>query len=482
MTHDASSITPGATYDVARRVMVVSHLEIDDPIVLNEIRHWADGQRGPAAEDAALAQADLSPFCRQAIVTGAAAIRAAGGVQETRHLDSLISELGDRATQVSEQAAATATTAATQATTAMANATAEVQRNLLAAGKVAREELADHVERARALLVQEMQRLVGGDDPVLGAKLAVLLQNFSSQLDERINTRTDDLFAKAARQLDPRDPTSPLAEFTKRIGEQHEALSNNVQVGQRAIEESLDKLTAVVNAATATTSATAAIRAVSPLKGTAYADAVHQQIQTLAGIYGDEYIDTSTTTGLVPRCRKGDGVLIVPNTTGSGAGRIVIEMTDSDTARRQWTDYLDEAERNRDAVASLGIVRTIEQLAGGERLRIFGPRRIVVVHDPAVDDPALLRAVVLLLRAQATVTMARSGGEHLKTAEEKLSEAVGCLERLAEVQKAAGNIRKGADKIDGDCAWLHTSLQRLLSEASAALASGSGDEGAVSAA
>lgn len=482
MLHDASNNTPNARFEPTRRVLVIEHLEVEDPTVLGEIRHWTGGQRGPAGDDAALAKADLSTFCRLAITAGATAIRGAGGVQEAHHLDHLITEVGQRATEVSEQAASTTTAATTKATAAMVQATTEAQRNLLVAGKAARDELTEHVNQTRENLEQGIQRLVGGEDPVLGAKLSALLQGFGRQLDERINKRTDELFSKAARQLDPRDPTSPLAEFTKGIGQQHTMLSERLDARQKAIQDSLDKLTTVVHTATTSTSATAAITAVSPLKGTAYADAVHQQLQCLAVGNGDEYVDTSSMTGLVARCRKGDGLLVMPHPNGTGAGRIVVEMTDSDTSRRHWTEYMDEAERNRDAVASLGLVRTSEQMAGGERLRLFGPRRIVLAYDPAVDDAALLRAVVQLLRGQASLSATRSGTAHLRTAEEKLTEATNCLLRLAEVQKTAGGIRKGADKIDSDCAWMHTSLQRLLAEARGALSSSSDGETPASAA
>ena len=171
---------------------------------------------------------------------------------------------------------------------------------------------------------------------MLGGKLTVPLQNFGTQLDERINMRTDGLFSKAARQLDPRDPTSPLAEFTRGIGQQHIALSERLDTGQKAIQDSLDKLTTVVNTATASTSATAAITAICTLKGDAYADDINKQLQCLAVASGDEYVDTSSMTGLIARCRKGDGLLVVPHASGSGAGRIVVEMSDSDTTRRHW--------------------------------------------------------------------------------------------------------------------------------------------------
>lgn len=470
MTNEACTIVPpSAHYSPDPRALHITRMVIDDPLVIGELPHWSAGSRGPACSEAELAEADLTAFCRQALAAGAVAIRAASGTQVTQHLDRVIDEVGRRAAQVSREAAGTTTAAAAQATEAMSKATELAQRTLLQASKAAREGLTEHLDRTRAAMLEEVQRLVGGDDPVLATKLSSLLTEFGTQLDTRVNARTDELFSKAARQLDPRDPTSPLAEFTKGIGAQHAALTARLDIGQQAIKDSLDKLTDAVTASHVATSATAALRAVSPIKGGDFQDAVRDQLQTLAGHCGDEYVDTASKTGLIARCLKGDGVLTVALPGGTGVGRVVVETSDADTARRQWHVYLEEAERNRDAHASLGIVRTVDQMPGGDRLRVFGPRRIVLAHDPNVDSPDLLRAAVQLLRNQALLAASRTGNEQLHTVEEKLTEASDCLNKLGEIQRAAGNIRKGADKIDSECAGLHTSLHRLLAEASAAL-------------
>lgn len=118
----------------------------------------------------------------------------------------------------------------------------------------------------------------------------------------------------------------------------------------------------------------------------------------------DEYTETGTLVGRLARCKKGDGVLAVP---GEPA-KVVLEMTDS--PRTGWVDYLDEAERNRDAAASLSLVRTMEQ-NGGQSIRVLGSRRIVMAFAPEQDDPSLLRTVVMLLRAAAIAANARTGGE-----------------------------------------------------------------------
>lgn len=134
----------------------------------------------------------------------------------------------------------------------------------------------------------------------------------------------------------------------------------------------------------------------------------------IASGLGDEYDDTSAMIGQLPRCKKGDGVL----TVNAGAARVVLEMTDS--VRTGWTGYLDEAKRNRDAVASLGLVRTGDR-NGGQTIRLIGAQRVVMAFDPESDDPDLLRTVVMLLRTVAITTSARKGSHQVATAEEKIS-------------------------------------------------------------
>src|SRR3954463_15691846 len=107
----------------------------------------------------------------------------------------------------------------------------------------------------------------------------------------------------------------------------------------------------------------------------------------IAAGLGDEYTETGATVGQLSRAKKGDGLLDL----SGGSARLVLEMTDSN--RTGWTAYLDEAERNRGANASLGLVRHIDQNAG-QTFRSLGNRRVVMAFDPGNDDPELLRTVV----------------------------------------------------------------------------------------
>lgn len=150
-----------------------------------------------------------------------------------------------------------------------------------------------------------------------------------------------------------------------------------------------------------------------------------------------------------------------------GAARVVIEMTDS--SRTGWTDYFAEAERNRDAVASLGLVRTTDQ-NGGQTLRVIGAQRLVLAFDPDKDSPDLLRTVIMLLRTTAIATASRKGVHQVATAEEKIAEALNHLVKIDSVKKLSATIQKSATKIDSECTALHSAVRRLLDEALVALA------------
>src|SRR5699024_3659914 len=131
-------------------------------------------------------------------------------------------------------------------------------------------------------------------------------------------------------------------------------------------------------------------------------------LEHIAEGLGDEYVSTGSFGGALGRSKKGDGVL----TVGGGEARVVVEMHDSGD-RRVWNDYLDEAERNREAAASIGIVREAGQNQG-QVIRVLGSCRVVIAFDPATDEPDLLRTVVQLMRTAALSASARRDVEGLE--------------------------------------------------------------------
>ena len=93
----------------------------------------------------------------------------------------------------------------------------------------------------------------------------------------------------------------------------------------------------------------------------------------------------------------------------------------------------------------------------------------MLAFDPDSDDPELLRTGVMLLRTAAIAAATRRGAHQIATAEEKITEAVVQIEKLDEVKKTASSIQKNATKIENSCTGIDCGIQRLLSDALAAL-------------
>lgn len=238
-----------------------------------------------------------------------------------------------------------------------------------------------------------------------------------------------------------------------------EAMDKNHAAVVGKVEE-LAKAVAVQKAAADAASRTARL---TPLKGGGFEAEVDAVLHHIAAGLGDEYTSTGSFGGALGRSKKGDGVL----TVNGGDARVVVEMHDS-SDRRAWNDYLDEAERNREAAASIGIVRDASQ-NHGQVIRVLGARRVIIAFDPSTCEMDLLRTVVQLMRTAALAASARRDVEGLETAEENITASLGLLEGINKVKKAVESIRKGATTIDTESEALQTGITRHLGVALDAL-------------
>jgi len=80
----------------------------------------------------------------------------------------------------------------------MQKAAGDARKAIAETGKEARQSFADTVEGAKKALLIEVNRLVGGDDPELAARLGPLLERFGRDLDTRGTTQTRELLTTAA--------------------------------------------------------------------------------------------------------------------------------------------------------------------------------------------------------------------------------------------------------------------------------------------
>lgn len=438
--------------------LAIEQLTLRDRDVLREAQRWTSGHRGPIVDDTdTLADADLSAFITEVVKCGAVALAATGQASDAKELERMVAEVGEKAAASAARAAELTGQAAKDASAVMTKTVDSAKKALAEADENYRKEMAATVNTATVNITEQVNRLFGGSDPELVARLKPVLEQFSAELSIKAAAGTQELIATATKQFDLNDPTSPIAKHTAALDARQLAMSDLLMANHADLAKRFEEMTAALKVR----EAKAALISVTPRKGEPFAAGIHQFMEPIAAGLGDEYYDTGAMVGALPRCKKGDGLL----TTAEGA-RVVIEMTDS--PRSGWVDYLVEAERNRQAAASLGIVRSPEQ-NGGEVLRVLGPRRVVLAFDPDTDEPDLLRACVLLMRAASATVVARGGGEQLATAAEKVQTALSKLEKLATAKKSADVIRREATKIDKTVTDFATEVELVLAEALTAL-------------
>lgn len=446
-----------------QNAVVIEHLSISDEAVTREARRWTSGVRGPEVEDdEELAAADLTPFVTQAFKLGAMAISATGAEQDRFGIERLVNDLTDKAVESTNNAADSTERAMKDATEAMTKASEQTRKARAKAEMEHRKQLNELVRAAKTEFNSEIERLVGGEHPELLDRLQPLLDKFGTNLRSTVGKQTEELLAKVAKQFDSADPSSPMAQQSAKLTEEQKKLVEQLGKNHADLAAKVDDLATAIKVRTAAHEAKSSMAKVTPIKGGTFENQANSLLEGIATGLGDEYADTRTITGGVARSKKGDGVLTVEG----GSAQAVLEMTDS--SRTGWNGYLEIAERNRDASASLGLVRTQEQNAG-QAIRILGSRRIVMAFDPATDDAGLLRTVVILLRTAAIAASGRHGVDEVATAEEKISEALEQLTKVGKIKKDAGSIRKNADAIGRSCDDVDTGIRRLFNDALVAL-------------
>lgn len=455
------------SFDPAAMAIIITDLLVADPAVVNESRRWSTGERGAVVDFVDLAGADLGGFVTQALSVGAQAIALAGGAQDTFELERLVNEVGAKTAESTAQAAAETGRVVKAAADAVTKATEDARREIADTEAATRKTYAETVTATTAMLRGDVERVFGGENPELLTKLTPMLEAVGRKMGEQAFKQTGELLDKVSRQFDPADPTSPFAKQAKTLAEQQHALTESLNKNHLALVNKVGELATAVEvskaARTAAEEAAARTAKVTPLKGTAYEASIGRVMDGIAAGLGDEYAETGTLIGALVNCKKGDGVLAIDG----GAARVVIEMHDS-AVKRGWNDYLDEAERNREAAASIGLVPTAAQ-NGGQTVRVLSSRRLVLAFDPNEDDLDLLRTVVQLMRASAIAAASRQDVEGLATAEENILSALSLLEKINTIRSASGSIRRGADKIDKECNTVQTGVKRLLGQALDAL-------------
>lgn len=401
-------------YDPVEHALFVGDVRIDDKSVLKEATRWTAGQRGVSVPDRdALAAADLTPFLGEAFFLGAKVLANAGQERETGAIDDAVR----RATVQIEQATRRA----------MDDTEAAVRR--------IHDNVADTARGVQESVMARVSELIGGEHPELIERLRPVLDGVGATIETQVASAVE-------RATEGMQSTAE---------KRHEQVSVMLHDVHREV--------AVRNAKDETT---ARLKSVTTIKGFDYEEALNVVFSEMATAMGDDYVACGENAGLLPRNKKGDGVFRVNGSTA----KVVIEAHDG--VSKEWSSYLAEAERNRDAVASIGVVRKIEDNKG-HLLRVLGPRRVVVAYDPYEDDVDFVRSVVLLMRTVALTHTGRFGVEEIATAHSCIEDARAALTGLDEATRSANAIIGHVDKVNLAVRSTTAAVQRSLQSAITAL-------------
>ncbi|MFG1643759.1 hypothetical protein ACGFMK_25980 [Amycolatopsis sp. NPDC049252] len=448
--------------------LVFEHFVETDPQVVAEASRWVGGKRGSASPESMTEGEDLSSFASVALGLAAQVMALGPEASGVSSLAGTVIRMTDRAQKASEALTADVTRASAEASEATARAAREVAKataeTLAAARKQVNEDMSGTVDAATAQLRAELSRLLGGDDTPVARAVRDLVADQMAESSARLQRTFTETLGAVSSTLDVGNPTSPLARLEHRLAERQDRQHAEVTARIDQVRETVGAATAAAQTAVAV----AAVQAMSPGKGRTFEDAVGSAMEEIAAGLGGSYEATGDTVGALRACRKGDGILELPSLDGGGGVRVVIEMTTTG-APRKWNPYLTEAERNREADASIGVVPSTDLVPGRAAIAALAPNRVVVAHDPD-GSHALLRAaaVLLSLRVQRDAVRDRDGVD-LAAADARIAEAEQLLGTLSEVLKAAMGVKAGAAKVVTGIEGAHEALARALARARVAL-------------
>lgn len=392
-------------YDDGEGAIFVGSFKTTDEAVLREASRWPTGERGDPVDLADLDGADLTAFAYEALSIGARVLSIAAQSSDTLAVQAAVKSASD-----------TVNDSVSRASDAMRLAASQAQNRL-----------AEH-----------LSDLIGGESP---------------ELLERMRPA----FAAVGRDIE-----RELLVAVNRANEIQRAESDRRH-------EELTTLMHGVRQDVAVRAAEKSVKERTTLKGFDYEAQVNDICRGLASDMGDEFRDTTTETGLLPRNKKGDGVFYI----AGDMARIVIESHDGES--KEWGQYLAEAERNRGASVSIGLVRHLAD-NHGSLMRVIGPKRVVLAFDPDVDDVEVLRTVVLLMKTGALATSGQFDSARVAEANGGIREAMSLIEGLDEAKKSAAAIRGHVDKIEFSVNKAAAGVQRELQRALNALSGpGTGD-------
>lgn len=319
--------------------------------------------------------------------------------------------------------------------------------------------------------LQQFIEAVTADNGVYDKKFKLIVENFEKnietlttdenspiregikgQMTQMAKDLQDEFARESTRQqsaikslLNPADPGSPMFPLSQLV----ESIKNDVT----------DLLTA-----TSVNSAIAEVISSSPKKGLPYEDQVITLMQQVSGLTGDDCIPTGSTTGLIPKSFKGDGVIELKPTGDKTAARLVIEAKNSPISRADWDIEITKGKQNRDASGFIGFCKSIGDMPNKNRMLIIDRQTVILAHNPEIDDPQLAFLVYQFVKMSTLSASGLLDEDKVTMLNDKLDSCMKELKRFA-------NLSRDAKSVETTGKRMHTEINSLKDDLTAGLIS-----------
>jgi hypothetical protein len=188
------------------------------------------------------------------------------------------------------------------------------------------------------------------------------------------------------------------------------------------------------------------------VKGFCFEEDLYPVVAEMGRQFGDETELVGGTPG-IHRCKTGDHLITLGETTGAPGLRIVVEVKDQAYKAKKAVAELQEAKKNREAVSGIFVFAK-----GGEPVEFGNLTRIDNDYYCTVDKAALAEggplpffwAAYELARLQAVTAVRKEAGGKLdlETVQQHIDGIAALVPRLGEIITKAGTVRKSGEFIE----------------------------------
>lgn len=153
-------IGPPAHFGTDASAVIIEQMTIRDRDVTREAQRWTSGERGPIVDDSReLGRADLTNYVTEALRIGAHALSVTGQAQESRALERMLKDVGDKTADSTAKAAELTQRTVVEASEAVTKAASDAKKAITDADTQSRKEFTTAVATAKNDLNSELRRL-----------------------------------------------------------------------------------------------------------------------------------------------------------------------------------------------------------------------------------------------------------------------------------------------------------------------------------